>query len=320
MIITFDSYYEYINADRVIPAGTFAMYDYAIKTIGIKDIDTDKIDQVWIILADKLNSGIAPSAVRTMITIIRASMSMHGLTFTKTRDYNMLLKNLRKHSQKVLAYTDDDIRKILRAAELYGSNQKDRLNTFKLCILLAYSGIRVESAFQLDIDQFQRENNGVYTFIVNSKGKRDKDGNRPQYTAAISEYAYGLLKTADVMNECGDLIEYKPKWNAPFPAIYRRKLATALIGQGALIDKMNQKSIFHSFRHWFANKLAESALHKEDVSLLLGHRPDSLAYKVYADSTLREKVAQLYAQTSLNQLRLYDSVQSPAMIQEIQTI
>lgn len=307
MIIPFDSYYEYMNTDRVIPDGTFRMYNYAIKTVGIKEIDSDKINDVWPMLADKLNSGVAPSAIRTMVTIIRAAMKMHDLSFTHTRDYNVLLKRLRKCSQKVIAYTDEDIAKILTAVQAYGSTKNDRLNTFKLCLLLAYSGIRVESAYQLDINTFHQEHNGVWTFTVISKGRRDAEGNRRTYTAAISDYAYQILRTADTLNHGGFLIEYQRTWHAPFDAIYRRKLAYALVSQGVLIDKMNQKSIFHSFRHWFTNKLTESVLHKEDVALLLGHRPDSLAYKVYADSTLRGKIADLYAQTALNSLQLVGS-------------
>src|SRR5437867_11268299 len=91
---------------------TVSSYRYAQRRIGINLIDSDKMDQVWSALLDKINSGLPKSTASIFITLLNATATMYGLKFHTGPKRDVLKKMLKTNANILTGYTDKDVRRL----------------------------------------------------------------------------------------------------------------------------------------------------------------------------------------------------------------
>lgn len=292
MMLEYKQYIDHVEKNKNASPETIENYKNALKTCGLQSFDPEKTPDIWKLLLKQFEDGVSYGAVRNALILTKAVLKLHGLQYVKNLDYNTLVAKLAKAGTIPDAYNEDEIRQILQMC------QKEDWNLFRIAILCTYSGLRITACMGPKYSDFQRiDPYGVYVFVVKSKGKR--------YIAAISEYAYNLLVDTN-FDKSEYVTERDPSWKDAPRRIYRTRFIYALKKNG-LIHILKGKSPFHSMRKFFAQKLGESALHAEDVKLLMGHAPTTIAWKHYIDEIdpkMYRKVAQLYSETPLATLRL----------------
>jgi integrase len=305
--LAYRQYIEYIRTAKQVSPITIENYQKAIKTCKIESFDPEKVGDLWKTLLAKLASGVSYGAIRTLFILTKATLKLHGFDYVRNYDYNLLVAKLRQAVGIPEAYSEDEMRRIFKAV------QKEDLALLRACILCTYSGLRISAVEGLKFADFKKvEPQGVYAYTVTSKGRK--------YVAAISEYAYDLLRDTNF-----DRSEYVCPYESEkggggdgggssgmvqlglFAKAYRTRFTYAL-EKNAMHDVLKGKSPFHSMRKFFAQRLGESPeLDSEDIKLLMGHAPKTIAWKHYIDQIdegMYGKVAQLYWQTSLPTLRL----------------
>lgn len=295
------SIHDYISRAKARPGispRTVEAYETAARKCALDTyvIDSANTEPLWMHLMDKLQSGVSYFYVRTAIVLVRATMNIYDEPYKKGIRYRDLLTEINKRVKVPQAYNDDQVHWLLRNTttvirdfEKYG----DGGHLWRALMLMAYSGLRIGGCQKLTYDQFQHHPEfRCYTFIVNSKGK--------EYPAAIAEHAFNQIKQGDLRYQPGCTIELvRSPEKVSFGMYYREKL-TRILRDKANMDIKNEKSLFHSIRKWHSDKLLESPLNDEARGLLLGHRPDSLAFKHYTTEkgiSMHKRIAELYSKT-----------------------
>jgi integrase len=191
------------------------------------------------------------------------------------------------------AYTEEDL------PWLFGAAMRDN-DLHKLLILILYSGLRIGACYPLYYkDLMKVEGYPVYTYEVFSKGVK--------YNAIISEKAVAALNRLAAPNQ-QLLVQHDDGFSAPFDKRYRDMLNAAM-RRGNLFEMRVGKSIFHSLRKTYSQKLLASELNPTDYTykVLMGHIPkNSTATKYYITPTgkkvpleLIKRCAEAYCKTDL---------------------
>lgn len=277
---------------------TITNYTNYLRTVGISEVDPSNVDAIWTSLRSKLDAGVSYGAIAGALKVIRKALKEHGHAFVKTYDYNRLVKDLAKKGSKPEAYTLDQLKQILYATQVMGTNSNPvDYSLFKICLLCIYSGLRISSIEGLKLDAFKKvERYPVYAFPVFSK--------QVPYTAIIAAHAYDLIRNT-TPDPTQPIVKSNPG-SSTFDKYYRSKMVYLLIRYGIAPTMAKQKP-FHSMRKFFAEQLAKTPdLHSEDIAALMGHRPPrTTAYRHYiSDMQPAEKLASLYCRTPLVSLKL----------------
>jgi predicted double-glycine peptidase len=166
-----------------------------------------------------------------------------------------------------------------------------------------YSGLHVSSAEGLKFTDFKHiQPAGVYVYPVQYKRRR--------YHAAISKKAFERLNSANPHDS--ELVVYqKPNAKTKFDVNFRIKMSRMIADRG-LQHVMGDKSIFESMRKFTESQFNVAGLPRDDVRLLLGLRPKSVAYKHEINNKgekvpldLAKRAAEAYAKTHLNKFELW---------------
>lgn len=287
--LKYEKYIEFIKVNKNASADTIANYQNAMKTCQMEGFDPVNILAVWKALLDKLNSGTSYGAVRNMLIVTKAILNLHGIPYPKDYNYHELVAKLAKAGSIPGAYNEEQLRQIFKVC------QKEDWNLFRLSVIGTYSGVRIGGTKPLKFTDFTLVDPfDVYVYTVTSKQRT--------YVAAISGYAYRLLADTN-FNKSEYVIERDPGWK-DYENNYRARF---ILQKNALLQVLEGKQPFNGMRKFFLQQLANCGLHDEDIGLLKGVVPKSIAWKRYINSTdggLYPRIARLYSETPLMTLRL----------------
>ena len=302
VLLDTDKYIETRIQSDQISDKTVSSYRYAQRRIGIESIDSDKMDQVWSTLLDKINSGLPKSTASIFMTLLNATATMHGVKIHSIPKRDLLKKMLKTNTTVLTDYTDKDVRRLLDLSLKRGSD-----SLFRLLVLLSMAGIRASSAEGIkasDIRPVQAVK-GTYYFQITSGGRT--------YFAIIGKNAKSWLEWG-VLKDDQVLCPYKARTETgSFINTYRVKLLKLIEATNARdifveddSGKDLNKAAFDSFRRWHQRKLFASGIDAMDIELLAGRRPAKILYKHYIDEEgnkmpvqVLKRVATNYGESSL---------------------
>lgn len=293
-------YIDYITEYKGASPFSIDIFKRASRACGIEKIGTSQaeIDEIWKVLISKLDSGETKRGfISNFIILVKAMLHLHNVITAPTYNYNLLKAKLKKGRPPLkVAYSDDDIQKIMRAVQ-YDHPVANAV------LLMTLSGVRIGATLGLTFDKFEEIPGvpGVRIFVVKSKGRT--------YPAVISEYGFDLLNQHNVRNR---KIVVDTEITDPF--FYNNRIRTGLtdcLKKEDLSELLVGKSALHSFRKYAFGKFATSGLTSEDISRLGGHlvRGNAITQKSYVDANLwsaewKKYLAETYAKTLLMSWRL----------------
>jgi len=302
VLLDTDKYIETRIQSDQISDKTVISYRYAQRRIGIESIDSDKMDQVWSALLDKINSGLPKSTASIFMTLLNATATTYGVKIHSGPKRDLLKKMLKTNTTVLTDYTDKDVRRLLDLSLKRGSD-----SLFRLLVLLSMAGIRASSAEGIKASDMRPVEavKGTYYFQVTSRGRT--------YFAIIGENAKSWLEWG-VLKDDQVLCPYKARTEkGSFINTYRVKLLKLIEATNARdifvendSGKDLNKAAFDSFRRWHQRKLFASGIDAMDIELLAGKRPAKILYKHYIDEEgnkmpvqVLKRVATAYSKSSL---------------------
>lgn len=309
------AYIRYLRAERGISEITAENYEDACKYLGIHSVDTSKLTDLWAHLANLLDEDTRNKQhnmskakneprrrqyygfVRQFYGLTRDLMNHHVIDIPKSAELKVLLEKLASKKHSPNPYTDEQLAKILRASFWVGGDQ----GLYRLLILLIYSGIRISAAERVQFSHIRPVDgvDGVCSFRVSGIGTK----NHP-YDAIIPKRAVEHMQLYNAHGSNYVKPHHGQLAKSSFSNYCRSRLGYAIISEG-ITEVTEGTSIFHSIRKTFISKLAESGVVSDNISLLLGEVPKSLAYKSYIKSpgfhsnNMTIRIAQAYAKSSL---------------------
>lgn len=300
MIYDLGIYINYLSATGASPK-TIRNYRDSIKICNIRELDKDNLSAVWKVLVEEFDAGVSPSAISIMFSLIKVTLRYYHVPWFEDSNYNLLVEKLKKKRQVPEPYTESEIRQLLKAA--WRQSLSQRLNLYKLCIMLVYSGLHVSAAEPVKYNDFKLiEPAGTYVYPAYSKGRN--------YHAVISEKALEYLESGDHA-EHDRVVYQKYQAKTKFDINFRINMARAIRDSG-LQHIMKNKNVFESMRKFTIRQFSAAGLPDEDVRLLIGLKPRSMAYKYWVDAKgeklpleLEKRAAEAYAKTRLNTIELW---------------
>jgi integrase len=302
-VLSVDEYIKYLRKVRRINDITEARYNEVVRRLDLHTIDTDRLTELWRDLGERIVKFNTYGDVRIFFDdVARGLLNHNGVTVATSKEYNELSDtiSLRTKDGEREPYTDGQIQTLLKLTDRAGDDHA----LYRLILLLTYSGIRIASSSAVKFSSMKLLPEGVYVFPVTSK--------KHSYPAFISAKAYHRMQDTNVHTMDAITNHREDTHKSSYSNYLRSKLAYEIISAGAQTALGAKTSIFHSCRKYFATRLAEDGLNSDDISLLLGHIPNSLAYKVYIKSPGRKpehlvtRLAKAYAQSSFMKLELWN--------------
>lgn len=191
-----------------------------------------------------------------------------------------------------LPFTDDEVRKILAACDLYrfhnkhGKRSPEKLRA--MVLLLRYTGLRIGDACTLAVDKL--EGNAVLLYT-------HKTG-VPVY-CPIPPFAADALREQAKRNFNPEYFFWSGKSSVKcHTAMWQRSLATLFKKAGIEKPKTGHNGA-HRFRDTFAVSLLLEGVPVEDVAILLGHSSPQITTKHYSPwvQARRERLEERVART-----------------------
>lgn len=307
-VLKIDDHLEYLAKSRGLSQSTLDNYTYAKDRLGIQEIDTDNLSGLWTKLAELLPdvdagtgrtlNGLPYGYLANFNGLVCGLLSLRNINY-KSYEYNIFRERLGKlsaHSPE--AYTDEQLRLILKE-----SRTSKGFGLFRVLLFLTYSGCRISSAHGVKFSEMKEVPNYPKVLSVPLIGK----GHR--YTGIISKKAVEVMRFHNFSDL--DLISgHKDTMKSSF-AKYHRSLLIASIKRAGIFDVTENTDATRSIRKWFTLRLANHGIDSDSISLLLGHVPQSLAFKVYATAKgttmekLTQRVADAYCRSSLVDLEMW---------------
>jgi hypothetical protein len=301
-----DSYIQHIrDVDNASPH-TIDLFTRTLRACALSTVEPDNLSATWRYLLERFETKqTAWAFVLTAVKIVKAAIKYEtGASVVKDKAYNDLVGKLNKHRRDNpnprVEYTIEDIENIVQL-----SFENSRQVLFPAVVLMTLSGLRVGGCESVKFTDFRKVENvpDVRLYQVYSKGA--------EYTAAISEYGYGLLEQTRVEKFQREyVVPHSATDSTPFENIIRSRLRYLLVQKFARRDMLKDKPMLHAFRKFALTQMA-STLHKEDLALLAGHKIiGSTAFKFYVGKNKEkptpqfdERIANAYKQTPLFNLR-----------------
>jgi site-specific recombinase XerD len=270
---------------------------------------------VYKLLIPKLNGQ--HSYTNQASAVIKSACKIHGTTL-KGENYFLFENLLKAKHQSIAGYSEEQV-KVMMKATFHTPDLNFSLH--KLIVLLTYTGARVSSVAGVKLTEFKEVPliKDVYYRMVTGKGK----GNGYPYPIFISK------NTLDYLYQCckeghDELTSWSTTQKSSFSNYSRSMLIHKLRAYRQLTNDDNEKkildelsigtAIFHSLRKYFSVRLANEEHMKNDsdtLSMLLGQKPNTLAYKVYVLSdgqkfeNVLNRMAKAYAGSSFMNLELW---------------
>jgi integrase len=295
--IPFKDYIAYINKYKKPTPKTLKNYEEAQRYMEVDSVDSENTDAFLTTLLTRVNEGKSHAYAETLLRLCAATLKLNGLKLARSRVYNELVGTIKGKKNVPKHYTDEQIKILLRAT----MNVSRGFNLTKLLILLFYSGIRISAGQGIRWDSvIEVPESKVVAFKVTSKAHT--------YYAFMPKHALEEMKMYNI-TESPYLVEYDPeRTKSPFSTYYRSQLAAVIRKRGLQYDVTDGTTIFHSFRKAFLRRLAKDGVESDNISLLAGQIPNTLAYKVYiaegkkdTPEELIPRLAKAYAKSSFMQ-------------------
>jgi integrase len=266
---------------------TIAAYNRALERVGIKEVDTDKLPELYKQLLEKLKAGLSYVYVKHFLAIVFAYYRDHfdeppfrGIT------YKELYRELKRREKGREAYDDSEIKKLFTAA----NKIDDGKNAWRAVALCLYSGLRIGGCQNIAWDSVTPvAGTDCVTFRVKSKGK--------EYGGILSKAVFDILQRyrdpTHKQNAGPHIVNYYPdKRKTPFDKLYRARLMRAVstycpeiisrietTGDGKEVE--HRKSPYHSLRKVFAKKLNAAGVPDQDLRYLMNHTPVGVTFSHY---------------------------------------
>jgi integrase len=264
----------------------------------MNEIETDQIISIYKRLLEMLpTKGYV--RIELYLAILSAWAKRNGVEhLTKDLNYYTLHDEIVKAKGTREAYTDDDMSNLFAACRKNAELQK-------LLILMTYSGLRIGACYPVHYDDFSKvDGHNVFTYEVTSKGTT--------YNAIMAPRAFEALQRFRAPGQTL-VVQHDNGYSAPFANRYRDMFNTALRRDN--LYKLRQgKSIFHSIRKYYSQKLLGSELDplSFDYKILMGHIPrNTMATKFYITTEgkkvpldLLKRIAGAYEKTSLMKMEI----------------
>lgn len=288
-------YITYLREHRTPSPETLERYNKTIKAIGIAEVDSDKLPELYKLLLTQLpDKGYA--YVLSYLKILSAWLHKNGSNLTKEINYYTLMDEAKKLVGSRDSYSDQELN--LLFASTHGAAH-DELR--KAMVLMLYSGLRIGACYPINYADFRKvEGYDLYHYPVVSK--------RVPYTAIISAKAWNYLLALKKVGQKW-VVQHDDGFDTPFDALYRAEL-NRCIRRNNLYEIREGKSIFHSLRKSYSQKLLAAKgvdPRSYDYKALMGHIPhDTTATKYYITPDgkklpleLIQRMADLYSKTEL---------------------
>ena len=262
-----NDYITYLRAHKHPTVMTLTTYEQALKYMNNPEIDTENLPDLYKFLLKALpEKGYV--RVSLYLAIVSAWLKRNGIPFIKEINYYTLHDEIQKLKGTREAYTDSDINWLFAASTR-------NADLTKLLILMLYSGLRIGACYPIKYADFEKvPEHNVWTYEVFSKGVK--------YNAIISPKAFEALNVLKGPSQ-ELVVQHDEGYSAPFDKRYRDMLSDA-IRRDNLFHLREGKSIFHSLRKAYSQKLLASPLNPTDYTykVLMGHIPkNSTATKYY---------------------------------------
>lgn len=267
MKLLLNDYLVYLREHKHPSPVTLDTYEQALRSINVPEIDSEKLPELYQYLLSVLpERGYVK--VELYLAIASAWLKRNGLHLFKEINFYTLYDEIQKLKGKREAYTEHDAISLFSAA--YGNNE-----LIKLLILQLYSGLRIGACYPVRYTDFQKvEGHEVFSYPVTSKGVT--------YYAIIAPQAFATLNRLRLPNQ-ELVVQHDDEFGSPFDKRYRDMLSRAIRSAG-LFELRKGKSIFHSMRKLYSQKILSSELNPTDYiyKVLMGHIPkNSTATKFY---------------------------------------
>lgn len=318
-IFSLKDHIKYLRDKRGVKENTLYNYVYAAKNLGITQVDTDDLPVLWARLTvmlptrnpttNELSNKNYGNVYKFRI-LVMSLLNLHNVPF-ESYEYNVLVDQLRQLRHVPIAYNEKQIRLLLKESKLgFGGSV---FGLYRLLLFLTYTGCRVASVANVSVGSFETVDGvpGVYAVPVIGKG-RGRYGH--PYSAIIAKHAVEEMQRWNPKES-----DFISNWNgevnrSSFGNYHRSQLAHIIQSRGLEEQITVDTAIFHSIRKFFSNKLAEDEVESDNISLLLGQIPNSLAYKAYVTSEGRNmskvtiRIAKAYARTSFMTTKYWEDV------------
>lgn len=301
-LISVKEHIKYLRDKRGVKENTIREYVYSASKLGILELDTDRLPALWNKLAEMLPtrdpqtnqlSNKKYGYIYKMRILIESMLRLHNVA-KDSYEYNVFIEQLDKLKHVPVAYTEEQVRLLIKEAKFAGRN----FGLYRLLVFMTYTGCRVTSCANVMFSKMKTvdEVPNVYAVPVIGKGHA--------YDAIIAKHVVNELQSWNPART-----DYISNWSGEVHkscfADYNRSLLGHVIVSKGIQDKITvDTTIFHSIRKFFANKLAEDEVESDNISLLLGQIPNSLAWKAYITSQGKNmakvtiRAAKAYARTS----------------------
>jgi len=294
-------------------------YRKACSYLDLLVVDLDNMPQMWRYLTTKLDNqrGFCNLAY----AVFKSLFQIHGYVPSGENYFTFinLLKDKSK-TKRVIAYTDEQVKVMLKAAK---SGFDYRYSTYKLLVVLLYTGARISSLSNVKLSDFKRVPgfDNLYHVYVVGKGR----GEGYRYPIFLPQHVLThLLDHCEEGNS--DITTWNPSLRSSFANYSRSVLVQKLKNHAQRtsdkeeLETLSQlhtgTSILHSLRKWFSVKLSNDPALKTDLiaqSLLMGHKVNSTNYKTYTLSDganfsgVLGRMAGAYSSSNFMNLRIWEN-------------
>lgn len=315
-MLTVKEHIKYLRDKRGVKENTLYNYVYAAKNLGITEIDTGKLPDLWLRLTEMLPqrnpvtnqlSNTKYGYLYKFRILVESMLRLHNVQ-KESYEYNAFVEQLDKLKHVPIAYTEEQIRLLFKEAKFAGRN----FGLFRLLLFMTYTGCRVTSCANVQFSKFKTVDDvpDVYAVPVVGKGHA--------YDAIIAKHVVEEMQRWNPSNS-----DFISNWSGEVHkssfADYNRSLLGHVIVSKGIQDKITvETTIFHSIRKFYANKLAEDEVESDNISLLLGQIPNSLAWKAYITSQGKNmakvtiRAAKSYARTSFMKTKYWEETTNAA--------
>jgi len=287
--------------DRLSPK-TIENYSSAIDRLNIDVVDTDRLSEFWDYLGSCLPEfdsegvmvrGKPYSYVMHANALASSMLSLQGIT-AKGPGYDNFRARLGRYTRHSPApYTEEQVKLLLRE-----SRMRRGFGLYRLLIFLVYTGAKISYAQGVKISDFKEVPGYDKVLAVSMRARKHR------YTAMISRKAAEQIQFYNLRDD--DLISgHDGTKKSSFTTYNRALLAYTITSAGISQQVTENRAITDSFRKFFAAKMFEDGIGSDDISLLMGQVPNTLAYKAHTAAGGRpvenviHRLAAAYSKSSL---------------------
>ncbi len=183
-------------------------------------------------------------------------------------------------------FTNEELKLILLSEEFLGRSKHKRTDAkFWVTLICAFSGMRLNEACQLYVDDIRQDNSGVWFISINDdaddKSLKTKASERevPIHSKLIE---LGLHNYIDHVRKLGHQRLF-PELKYRKADGYGRSISSWFSKYRERIGIKGKGKAFHSFRHTVSNFFKQNDIAEVIAAAVIGHDHDTMTYGNYGD-------------------------------------